>query len=266
MIFNPIRFFALAALATLLISCRTTKSHGEDSLLESSRTPFPSTIPGITLGGAHIVLKEGEQSKVIRSQAPHTDQDFKELTSYGVTDVVIFKKETGHEVQDELIALKDHGFPASRITTIPMKYRDFKDFEEPCRYTVDALKAIQKTRQAAGRMVLIHCTVGEDRTGFLSGLVRLLEAGSDSKEIFKTEMCQNGYSSGNPKKPKSITTRIDEDLTPVFTRMALLIEKGRLSWDHLDADALCTQDPFLGSLTPAIRNQFNPINYRCESQ
>jgi protein-tyrosine phosphatase len=261
---NIFTFLILTGVISVNVSCRSTKDFEEESLLDSSRTPFPSTIPGISLGGAHIVLKDGSNTKIIRSQAPHTDKEFKELTEFGVTDVVIFKKETNHEVQNELLELKDHGFPASRITNIPMQYRDFKDFEEPCRYTLKALKTIHEARQDEGRMILIHCTVGEDRTGFLSGLVKLLENGGDTKEIFKTEMCKNGYSSGNPKKPKSITTRIDEDLTPIFTRLALLIKKGSLTWNHLDADTLCTSDPFNDRLTSTLRTEFNPSNYRCE--
>jgi protein tyrosine/serine phosphatase len=252
------------ALIALQASCRSiTSVDEEDSILHTSRTPFPSTIPGVNLNGAHIVIKDGSKPKIIRSQAPRTDKDYMELTEFGVTDVLIFKKENGHEVQDELKEFKDHGLPNSRLTHIPMRYRDFDSFEEPCRYTVNALKTIREARNEDGRMILIHCTLGEDRTGYLAGLIRLIEGSDNIRDIFQTEMCNNGYSSGNHNKPKNITTKIDEDLTPVFTRMALLIKQGNLNWNHLDADSICTRDPFDGNLDDKTRKTFDPKSYRC---
>ena len=255
--------YMIIVMSMQLVSCRSTQGGEDHANLESWNTIFPSTIPEISLGGAHIVVKDQNKPRIIRSQAPRNPKDYQELTAFGVTDVIIFKKESGHEVKDELAEFKNRGLPGARLHHIPMAYKDFSDFEEPCRQTVEALKFIRDARKDDDRMILFHCTVGEDRTGYLAGLVILLETGGNTREVFKTEMCDKGYSSGNRVKPKNVTTRIDEDLTPVFAKMALLIKSGQLSWSKLDASKICATDPFNETLESEARKEFNPRNFRC---
>jgi multiple sugar transport system permease protein len=66
--------------------------------------------------------------------------------------------------------------------------------------TVRSLKLLRDWT-AAGKTTFFHCTVGEDRTGYLAGLYRLLTETTTAKAMFEQEMCERGYSSGNPQKP-----------------------------------------------------------------
>jgi hypothetical protein len=108
----------------------------------------------------------------------------------------------------------------------------------------------------------LHCTVGEDRTGYLSGLYRLLGDGASGVDtIFHDEMCQRGYSSGNPQKPfAGVATEIDNDLTPLFLKMAFKISRGELTPTSLD-ESVCDVDP---SSDPAFTEpQWNAESFRC---
>lgn len=78
-----------------------------------------------------------------------------------------------------------------------------------------------------------HCTVGEDRTGLLSGLWLLLNTKKSIQYVFKNQMCENGYEAGNPQKPAYVVNEIREDLTPLFMMMATKIKRGELSLSNL---------------------------------
>lgn len=231
-----IGYFAFSA-------CRHTEVRETPSELEVSKSEIPSTMDGVTLNGAHEVVSENGKLKVMRSQAPLTATHFNELKKLKITDVVIFKNETGHEVTTEMEQLKAMGLIESHIKHIPFPYKNFPDFATPCQQTIEALKFIKAGREATDRKVLFHCTVGEDRTGYLAGVVRLLETQDSPNTIFKNEMCKNGYSSGNPHKHRAITGVIDRDLTPLYLKMAYLIRSGKMSWSKLNAATLCAADP-----------------------
>jgi hypothetical protein len=99
--------------------------------------------------------------------------------------------------------------------------------EEACEQTVEALNIMHEVK-ANGGMVFIHCTAGEDRTGMLSGLYRMMEEGVSSEEVFRSEMCDRGYSDGNQKKPSFVTSAIQKELTPLFIALSEKVESG--SW------------------------------------
>lgn len=176
---------------------------------------------------------------------------------------MIFKNEGRKaEINNEIFKWKSQGLTSTHIKNIPFLYKDFPDFKTPCQQTVEALTFIKNARHERNSRVLFHCTVGEDRTGYLAGLIRLMESKSDIESVFRNELCENGYSSGNPGKPEFVISQINEDLTPVFLQMAYLIKIEKLSWTNLNPK-ICNSNP---KDDAAFKNdpQFNdPKIYKC---
>lgn len=235
--------FLSLSLLTLMLGCRHESKPEAVGDLESVTSPFVSSIDGVDVKNAHIVVqdKHGDPD-VIRSQAPKTQTDFRQFKEFGVTDIVIFKRETGNEVSTEVAKWKDLAITSNHIKHIPIDYINFPNFKTPCSQTIEALSFIHRARSREDSRVLIHCTVGEDRTGYLSGLVVLMDGERDLPEIFKNEMCKHGYSGGDPNKPRTLASQIDRDLTPVFLKMAYFIKSGQLSWKKIDPE-ICGRDP-----------------------
>jgi hypothetical protein len=245
------------------VSCTST-ARQEDYDLQEQSSPFDSTVPGLSIRNAHVVVGDNAKPRLIRSQAPNKDHEYTELKDIGVTDVLIFKKETRNEVKKEIAKLLELGIKEERVRHISFLYKDFPDFETPCRQTIEALEFMQLMRTKSSRKLLFHCTVGEDRTGYLAGIVRLMSEKISVEEVFKQEMCKNGYSSGNPNKPGLVTSAIDRDLTPVFLKMAYLIKKGRIKWKSLDPE-VCSADP-ADSDDFTAENEFKDLKrFRCKS-
>jgi len=126
--------------------------------------------------------------------------------------------------------------------------------------TVRSLKQL-KAWQSAGKTAFFHCTVGEDRTGYLAGLYRLLTEQSTPADIFQQEMCERGYSAGNPQKPQiAVVNEVDNDLTPLYAKMAFKIANGELSATSLDEN-VCTTDPASDPAFAAA--EWKPTGFRC---
>lgn len=195
------------------------------------KSPFPSTVKGVTIPNTHYV----GSSRVLRGMAPAGK--IHELLDIGVTDVLIFKNETRTEVTDELVALEDEKSNWFNVHHIPFLWKDITDYKKACVQTVKALKILKEVKDSNDRKIFFHCTVGEDRTGMLSGLWRMLNNKWKARNAFKYEMCENGYASGNPDKPSFVAGAINRDLTPLFKTMASLIKKQRLTVDNLDITA-----------------------------
>jgi hypothetical protein len=219
-------------------------------------SPFASSVDGVGIFNAHEV-----SDHLFRGMKPFRDADFEDLKNLGVDAVLIFKKPTAaSEVQEETDALDPIGVPASRVENVQFPWKDFGDFAEPCKMTVRSLKLL-KTWTAAGKTAFFHCTVGEDRTGYLAGLYRLMTETATTRAIFDAELCEHGYSAGNPQKPYlAVAKEVDDDLTPLFLKMAFKISKGELA--NFD-ESICDEDPandpeFVGS-------QWTATNYRCAS-
>lgn len=202
-----------------------------------------------------------DAGQIMRGAAP--DGAERELLSQRVTDVLIFKNQTKNEVDAEIATLQQLGYPKNRITHLPMKWKGITDFEESCRLTVSALKVIKNIYLTPARKLYFHCTVGEDRTGYLAGLYRVLADQWTAKESFKTEMCARGYEAGNPHKPDHVVQDVKKAITPLFSRMMLLIDSGKISWSNLDPEAckLLKKPSALG--TGALTQRHNPANYNC---
>lgn len=209
---------------------------------------LPSSIPGITIGNSHVVLRGNGKGTLVRGSAP--TGKVAELTKLRVTDVVIFKNATGQEVVTELAQLRQAGYRAASISHIPFAWKDLPPFRTSCGQVVDALATLDRVYHTPGRTAFFHCTVGEDRTGLLAGLVRLLETGETVAQVFQRELCARGYEAGNPHKPPMVVNQVRAGLTPLFLKMATLIKAGKLKPGAL-SKTVCARDPGMGSLNPA---------------
>ncbi len=159
-----------------------------------------------------------------------------ELPSLGITDVIIFKNDTRGEVIKEIAALKTLEIQSHHI---PFRWKDYSSVQVACEQLIDAMTIMRDRREQGGR-VFIHCTAGEDRTGALAGLFRMLDEGLDRETVFREEMCDRGFSDGNGHKPYYVTSSIQKELTPIFVAMARQIDKGYLTMNNLDRNVCKT--------------------------
>ena len=103
---------------------------------------------------------------------------------------------------------------------------------EACEQMIDALKIIRDVKRANGK-VFLHCTAGEDRTGAVMGLYRMLSERMSMDQVVAQEMCPRGYSDGNAHKPMKVTSAIEAELTPLFVTMAGKVERGEIKLNSL---------------------------------
>jgi len=225
-------------------------------------SPFSPSLDGVGIYNAHLVAEDAASgAKLLRGMKPFRDADFEDLQSLGVGAVLIFKRPTAStEVDKEIAGLTPIGVPDTQIVNVEFPWKDFADFKEPCRMTVRSLKLLEDWT-TSGTTAFFHCTVGEDRTGYLAGLYRLLTETATVNTIFEQEMCERGYSAGNPQKPfAGVVNEIDADLTPLFLKMAFKIATGELTAASLDESA-CDVDP-AGDPTFADP-QWDAAGFRC---
>lgn len=185
----------------------------------------------LTIANSHTVDTTGS---IFRGREPK--KLVSELPSIGVTDVIIFKNDTRGEVIKEIAALD-----ALEITShhIPFRWKEYPSVQVACEQLIDAMTIMRDRRESGGK-VFIHCTAGEDRTGTLAGLFRMMDEGLDRDTVFKEEMCERGFSDGNEHKPYYVTNAIQKELTPIFIAMARQIDKGYLSLQNLDKNVCKT--------------------------
>ncbi len=233
-------FFTCSISGTSKLACTKPAPHaggGEGGLA----SPFASTVAGIDIPNTHEV---GAGGMLLRGMAPRSAQDFDQLLAAGVGAVLIFKNQTGvgSDVADEMTTLRARGLADARVTNIPFKWKDLPGFHEPCTQAVQGLKFIA-TNLAAGKKTFFHCTVGEDRTGLLAAVHRLVtEPGLDAGAAWDREMCERGYGAGNPEKPAFVIGKLEHGLKPLYRKLAYLVAKGRLRADALD-ESVCATDP-----------------------
>lgn len=193
------------------------------------RSPFHSTVPGINIPNTHAVEADGS---ILRGMAPMGHID--ELVEAGVSDVLIFKNQTRNEVDKEIDLLREAGYSEANIHQISFQWKGFESYQAACEQTIEAFQLLKRVWEEGGK-TFFHCTVGEDRTGYLSGIWRMMSTGWSAKKAFYSEMCENGYGAGNPHKPWKVYGAIRKDLTPLFLAMAAKVEAGELSFDNIDA-------------------------------
>lgn len=218
----------------ILLLCARAYSAGVEDARQRS---FPSSVPGITIRNTHAVDTEG---RVLRGQEPRGKAG--ELAAAGVTDVLIFKEENKNEVQKEIEALAELGISGRHVLHIPVQWKEAVAFQEACGQVLEGLSFMVKVSRRPAGKVFFHCTSGEDRTGMLAGLYRMLTQGWDARRTFEQEMCARGYEAGDPKKPYPMAALVRQNLTPHFLRLAWLIETRALTDEKLDK-AVCRKDP-----------------------
>ncbi len=204
-------------------------------------SPFQSTVPGISIYNTHIVDTEGQ---LLRGMRPRSDKDIQELLGAKVTDILIFRDSPKGEdtVESELALLRQNGFPTESIEVIPFKWKGIESFSEACEQTVDALKLMRTVENSSDRKLFFHCTVGEDRTGYLAGLYRILNEQWSPKEAYQKEMCENGYADGNPIKPDWVVAEVHANISVLYSKMVELIQAGQLSLKNLNREVCVKLD------------------------
>lgn len=183
------------------------------------KSPIPSSLIGIELPNAHQVDDEG---LILRSMAPKGH--YEEVLSLGIDKVLIFKKQTKKEVDQEIEDLQSYGYALEDIKHIPFPWHDFESEESACEMTIQGLNYLFDQKSLSQR-TLVHCTVGEDRTGHLMGLFRILDSSWTVEKALKEEMCERGYGRGNKNKPQYVVGEVRSDLSPIFFKMATLLQK-----------------------------------------
>ncbi|MFH1724938.1 MAG: tyrosine-protein phosphatase [Elusimicrobiota bacterium] len=220
---------------------------------------FPSTVEGLVIPNAHD-LKLESKGRVIRGMAPRHEQDIRDLIALGVEDILAFKQAWKDEVNEGIALLKEMGYKEDRLHHIPFRWKYFESFQKPCRQTLEAVK-ILRDAERDGRTVFFHCTVGEDRTGYLAAVYRLLAQGRTAEDVFQNEMCLHGYGAGNPQKPvERVVLKIRRELTPLYLKMAYLVSIGAVTLDNLDGSA-CAAEPS----EAAVGSLFDEKDFRCET-
>jgi hypothetical protein len=248
-------------------------------------SPFPSKIETettITIRNARFVNKD---IRILRSMRPfikelshRNDPDnvtdmvpypkyLEQILNYGVTDILIFKDpERGRDdiqlEKDALAGKMEDADPAQNATedfskkgvrSILFPWKDFQHkeitFQKACAMSVRALRIIKAIKDDSHRKILFHCTVGEDRTGYLAFLVALMNESPTAaneeviKKVFDEEACLGGFSTGNAGKEAPVTDAIKVDLIPLAIKMAYKIYSREINWNNLDDVTLCTAEP-----------------------
>lgn len=163
-------------------------------------------------------------SNIVRGMAPRNDKDLNKLIDLGFEKFLLFKIDTNGDISKEIDRLIELGIDENNILHLPFPWKDITDYKSVCEMTIDALNMIKKADEK-NQKLYFHCTVGEDRTGYLAGLYRIYRGDELTvNEIFEEELCDKGYEAGNPKKIYSVVQKVRENLTPAFIGMVKLIE------------------------------------------
>ncbi len=180
---------------------------------------MPSTFEDTGIPNSHQLSEN-----VIRGMAPRNAKDMQRLLDLGVEKFLMFKIDTNGDIAKEMETLAELGVPAKNMLHLEFPWKDITDYTPVCEMTVDALNMI-KTSEAKNQKIYFHCTVGEDRTGYLAGLYKIYRGDEETvKEVFENELCDKGYEAGNPKKIYTVVKQVRDALTPAFLGMVKLIE------------------------------------------
>ncbi len=197
------------------------RKNGERSGMIS---PFKSQVENLNLPNAAWVAMPDRQDNLgglLRGMNPQIENDFYEITNLGIEKILIFKDFSDASEKDlakEIEAFKKLG--VNKIKHFPFPYYDFESYSEACVMTIAALEYLHDAR-SNNQSVYFHCTVGEDRTGYLSTLYLLANNSQLSiEEALENIMCEHGYEGGNPFKPFIVKQNIQKDLTALYSFMA----------------------------------------------
>lgn len=232
------------------VSCDREPKHPDPIDENKLISPILSTIDKIKIPNAHQV---GDSGWVFRSMSPRTQENYDSIREFRFRNVLIFKSGNKKEISDEIERLDNMGVVG---TNIPFDWKDHKNFREPCRQTVQALQQLVHSMRRQHK-ILFHCTVGEDRTGYLAAIFRMItEPKANPRELFIEEMCERGYDLGDAYKPYfNVAKKIRDATTVLYLKMAEKVRKGELSLQRLDPK-ICNRD-----VTPTL--SFN--NFKCKT-
>lgn len=170
--------------------------------------------------------------QIYRSAAPNKNMPF--LAQAGFTHVLIFKNELKGEVTSEIQDLQKIGIQRENIYHIPFMWKGMGPLEDSCEQIITALSYLAQVEKTRSKKILFHCSMGEDRTGALAGLYRMLYSGWNLDRAFQDEMCAFGYEAGDKGKPWPVVAAVRAEVTPVFLAVASLIIQKKISFNYLN--------------------------------
>ena len=194
--------------------------------------------------------------QIFRSAAP--GKNAPHLIQAGFSHVLIFKNETKNEVQAEIASLQKLGVSPANIYHIPFRWEKMGTLESSCGEVVQALAVLAQVERTRSKKILFHCTMGEDRTGALAGLYRMVYSQWSVDKAFNEEMCAFGYEAGDKGKPAKVVASVRNELTPVFLAVAALIMQNKISFKNIDPK-ICTAG---GLRSPAFQALLAAQSYR----
>lgn len=162
------RLSLLSSLTSLLVGCSTS-------------TPAPLTVPNL-----HQV-----RPGLWRSAQPSTPEHWSQLKGLGVTRIIKLNFES--EGSDD--GARSAGLTVYTVSIQPAGDADIFDAVANTFVTPDPARLAEA--QAVIRLgggVLVHCTHGWDRTGFVIGQSRVLDDHWSKSQAYQ-EMIQNGFHS-----------------------------------------------------------------------
>ncbi len=187
--------------------------------------------------------------RVWRGMAPLSQADVQSLADHGVNEVLIFRNDVPGEtgVSDEIKLLRNEP-RIQKIHHLPFPWKDIQSFQEACEVSVKGLRVVLESERTKGSHLFFHCTVGEDRTGFLASLSQILLKKKNPELSFQEDMCQKGFSWGNPKKPEYVAQIVYDHVGLLYAKMRVLIESQKITPNKLSLD-ICQKDPLLDPKT-----------------
>ena len=189
---------------------------------------------GLSVSNAGVFLEPLQGSeKIFRGRAPKTTE-YRQMRKVGITSVLIFKNQTKTEVDDEINQLIAAGFNEGKIHHIPFLWKDIASEKTACEQIITSLNILKDVENSQDEKILFHCTVGEDRTGLLAGLMTQLLEQEDMQLSFQNQMCAKGYAGGNTSKPARVSQAVDQFLTPLYYKISQLIQSGELNLSRLN--------------------------------
>lgn len=253
-------YLAIAiALGVFTSGCLTTKSalpRPTDTAAASLnlKSPFYSSVPNLSIYNSHVIARDKRGgAKIIRGMRPIINKEgatsadqFEELAKIGVTDVLVLKDNivrTAGEKGDVELEKEQLDKFGIRMIHLPIAWKNYTEFKSLCQKSAKIFDIFAEIMQDPNRKLFFHCTVGEDRTGFLTGLYKSLYGTVDSKEAFDQYMCRQGYADGNPAKPKkAVVSKIHLGLTPIYIELSKAL-KNKKSFDPKVCEKLPDTNP-----------------------
>lgn len=237
---------SLIVLATTVTDAKEDTKNVSPSIQEGGRSmvPFSSTLTAFeSLGNVHSLTPD---DRIIRGAVPNSSVDL--LLKERVTDVLSLQPSDHPQWQKELTILEESGFLKKQIHNVSMYWDRPTPFKEQCIQYLKVLRILKEVKQDRSRKIYFHCTMGEDRTGLVAGLYRIIFDKWSFEKVVAGELCAHGYAFSNLSKPKAVAKKIQDNLGVSFIEMVDLVEQDRLSFANLD-DKICDAEP---NIKPAV--------------